>query len=84
MMGASRVGPTLCATVATTSPAIGKLHYRGHPDEDYGFTESLLAMHITGGVGDVTHLVRDPDDIRTTGKNLIASAGPRGEQLHLV
>jgi len=56
--------------------AIGKLHYRGHPDEDYGFTESLLAMHITGGVGDVTHLVRDPDDIRTTGKNLIASAGP--------
>src|SRR5262245_47307330 len=56
--------------------SIGKLHYRGHPDEDYGLTESLLAMHITGGVGDVTHLVRDPDDIRTTGKNLIASAGP--------
>lgn len=56
--------------------AIGKLHYRGHPDEDYGFTESLLAMHITGGIGDVTHLVRDPDDIRTTGKNLITSAGP--------
>jgi choline-sulfatase len=56
--------------------AIGKLHYRGHPGEDYGFTESLLAMHITGGIGDVTHLVRDPDDIRTTGKNLIASAGP--------
>jgi len=56
--------------------SIGKLHYRGQPDEDYGFTESLLAMHITGGIGDVTHLVRDPDDIRTTGKNLIASAGP--------
>ncbi|MFL5269649.1 MAG: sulfatase-like hydrolase/transferase [Stellaceae bacterium] len=56
--------------------SIGKLHYRGYPDEDYGFNESLLAMHITGGVGDVTHLVRDPDDIRTTGKNLIASAGP--------
>jgi choline-sulfatase len=56
--------------------SIGKLHYRGHPEEDYGFTESLLAMHITGGVGDLTHLVRDPDDIRTTGKNLIASAGP--------
>src|SRR5215831_13036351 len=31
---------------------------------------------IAGGVGDLTHLVRDPDDIRTTGKNLIASAGP--------
>jgi arylsulfatase A-like enzyme len=56
--------------------SIGKLHYRGHPEDDYGLTESLLAMHITGGVGDLTHLVRDPDDIRTTGKNLIASAGP--------
>jgi choline-sulfatase len=56
--------------------SIGKLHFRGHPEDDYGFTESLLPMHITGGIGDVTHLVRDPDDIRTTGKNLIASAGP--------
>jgi choline-sulfatase len=56
--------------------SIGKLHYRGHPADDYGFTENLLAMHITGGVGDLTHLVRDPDDIRKTGKNLIASAGP--------
>lgn len=56
--------------------SIGKLHYRGHTGDDYGFTECLLPMHITGGVGDVTHLVRDPDDIRTTGKNLIASAGP--------
>ncbi len=56
--------------------SIGKLHFRGHPDEGYGFTESLLAMHISGGGGDVTHLVRDPDDICTTGKNLIASAGP--------
>jgi hypothetical protein len=56
--------------------SIGKLHYRGHPEDDYGLIESLLAMHITGSVGDLTHLVRDPDDIRTTGKNLIASAGP--------
>ena len=48
--------------------SIGKLHYRGQPGEDYGFTESLLAMHITGGIGDVTHLVRDPDDIRTTAR----------------
>jgi len=56
--------------------SIGKLHYRGDASDDYGFTECLLPMHITGGIGDVTHLVRDPDDIRTTGKNLIASAGP--------
>jgi hypothetical protein len=24
--------------------SIGKLHYRGHPEDDYGLTESLLAM----------------------------------------
>ena len=41
-------------------------------------------MHITGGVGDFTHLVRDPDDIRTTGKNLIALGRPWGKQLYLV
>jgi choline-sulfatase len=40
--------------------SIGKLHFWGHPEDDYGFTESLLAMHITGSVGDVTHLVRGP------------------------
>ena len=56
--------------------SIGKLHYKGHPQEDYGFTENILPMHISGGVGDVTMLIRDPDDIRLTGKTLIEQAGP--------
>jgi choline-sulfatase len=57
--------------------SIGKLHYRGHAGEDYGFTESRLAMHITGGVGDVTLLIRDPEDVREAGgRKLLAQAGP--------
>jgi choline-sulfatase len=57
--------------------SIGKLHFRGAAEEDYGFTESLLPMHITGGTGDVTMLIRDPDDIReTAARKLIAEAGP--------
>ena len=54
--------------------SIGKLHYRGHPGEDYGFTESLLAMNIANGVGDVTHLIRDPEDVRLTGAKLLEQA----------
>ena len=56
--------------------SIGKLHYRGHDKEDHGFTESLLAMHIANGIGDVTHLIRDPNDIRRTGANLLRDAQP--------
>jgi choline-sulfatase len=56
--------------------SIGKLHYRGHPGDDYGFTESLLAMNIAGGVGDVTHLIRDPEGVRTSGAKLLAQAKP--------
>lgn len=57
--------------------SIGKLHFRGHPQEDYGFTESILPMHITGGTGDVTMLIRDPDDIRSVAaKKLLEQAGP--------
>ncbi|MSP00382.1 MAG: sulfatase [Acetobacteraceae bacterium] len=54
--------------------SIGKLHYRGHEGEDYGFTESLLAMNISNGVGDVTHLIRDPEDVRLTGAKLLEQA----------
>jgi choline-sulfatase len=57
--------------------AIGKLHYRGHATEDYGLSESILPMHITGGTGDVTMLIRDPDDVRElAARKLIADAGP--------
>lgn len=56
--------------------SIGKLHYKGHDGDDYGFSESRLAMHIANGVGDVTHLIRDPDDVRLTGAKLLQQAKP--------
>jgi choline-sulfatase len=34
-----------------TAVSIGKLHYKGHDGDDYGFSESRLAMHIADGVG---------------------------------
>ena len=60
-----------------TAVSIGKLHYKGHDGDDYGFTENRLAMNITGGIGDVTHLIRDPDGVRAAaGAKLLAQAKP--------
>ena len=56
--------------------SIGKLHYQGHAGQDYGFTENLLPMQITGGTGDITQLIRDPDWVRPTGAGLLNSARP--------
>jgi choline-sulfatase len=63
--------------------SIGKLHYRGHPEDDYGLTESQLAMHITGGMGDLTHLVR-PRRYPHHGKEPHRLGWPRRKQLHVV
>jgi choline-sulfatase len=76
MMGAFKDGVTPCVNAAAMSPASESCITAATLTRITGFTESLLAMHISGGIGDVTNLVRDPDDIRTTGKNLIASVGP--------
>lgn len=38
--------------------SIGKLHFR-KPDEDHGFTEEQIPMHILGGKGDLMGLIRD-------------------------
>ncbi|GAA0511300.1 sulfatase-like hydrolase/transferase [Pigmentiphaga daeguensis] len=54
--------------------SIGKLHYRGAPGEDYGFSESLLPMHIHGGRGEVKMLLRDPPASLGDGANMLASA----------
>jgi choline-sulfatase len=57
--------------------SIGKLHFQGHAGQDYGFTEMIVPMQITGGTGDVTLLIRDPADVReTAAKKLLAQAGP--------
>jgi choline-sulfatase len=57
--------------------SIGKLHYQGHPGQDYGFDEMILPMQIANGTGDVTMLIRDPQDVReTAARKLLAQAGP--------
>lgn len=56
--------------------SIGKLHYRGWAGDDYGFTESLLPMHIHGGKGEPKMLLRNPPADIGDGSNLLNSAGP--------
>ena len=56
--------------------SIGKLHYRGWPGDDYGFSESLLPMHIHGGKGEPKMLLRDPPAPLGDGSGLLASARP--------
>lgn len=56
--------------------SIGKLHYRGWPTDDYGFSESLLPMHIHAGRGEPKMLLRDPPADLGDGAGLLASAGP--------
>ncbi|MBR0652021.1 sulfatase-like hydrolase/transferase [Roseomonas terrae] len=57
--------------------SIGKLHFEGHPGQDYGFSEMILPMQITNGTGDVTMLLRDPTDVREAGaRKLLAQSGP--------
>ena len=56
--------------------SIGKLHYRGWQGDDYGFSESLLPMHIHGGRGEVKMLLRNPPASIGDGSNMLNSAKP--------
>ena len=39
--------------------SIGKLHFRGKPGDDHGFSEEIIPMHVVDGIGDVKGLVRE-------------------------
>ena len=54
--------------------AIGKLHYRS-ADDDYGFTETHLPMHVADGVGDVHGLLRTAKHRRRVARELAHEAG---------
>ncbi|HEX6530426.1 MAG TPA: sulfatase-like hydrolase/transferase [Burkholderiales bacterium] len=56
--------------------SIGKLHFRGLPGDDHGFSEELLAMHVVEGVGDVKGLVRSDIPRRNGYDKLAKTAGP--------
>ena len=57
--------------------SIGKLHFRGRPGDDHGFSEERIAMHIVDGLGDLLSLKRGPDAPKRGGaKKMIGMAGP--------
>mgnify|MGYP003626980660 CR=1 FL=1 len=57
--------------------SIGKLHYRNEED-DTGFDEQIIPMHVVNGVGDVAGAVRDrlPLPVRHQTKKLSEGVGP--------
>ena len=63
--------------------SIGKLHFRGAPGDDHGFSEELLPMHIVDAVGDVKGLVRDDIPVRKGGDKIAKLAGPGESQYTL-
>jgi choline-sulfatase len=63
--------------------SIGKLHFRGAPGDDHGFSEEIVPMHIIDGVGDVKGLVRDHIPTRQGGDVMARRAMP-GESTYTV
>ncbi|NKB56736.1 MAG: sulfatase-like hydrolase/transferase [Alphaproteobacteria bacterium] len=55
--------------------SIGKLHFRSD-DDDNGFSESQLAMHVVEGLGDLMGLVREDLPVRGGAYKIARSAGP--------
>lgn len=56
--------------------SIGKLHFRGRPGDDHGFSEEIVPMHVIDGLGDVKGLVRDDIPVRKGGEKMAKYAGP--------
>ena len=63
--------------------SIGKLHFRGRPGDDHGFSEEIVPMHIVDGIGDVKGLVRENIPKRKGGDKMAKRAGP-GESAYTV
>ncbi|MFO1311843.1 MAG: sulfatase-like hydrolase/transferase [Burkholderiales bacterium] len=63
--------------------SIGKLHFRGRPGDDHGFSEEIAPMHIVDGIGDIKGLVREDIPKRKGGEKMAKLAGP-GESTYTV
>lgn len=63
--------------------SIGKLHFRGQPGDDHGFTQEIVPMHVVEGIGDVKGLVRNDIPMRKGGDKMAKYAGP-GESTYTV
>jgi choline-sulfatase len=57
------------------SVSIGKLHYRSTED-DNGFDEEIMPLHVVDGVGDLLGLIRDDLPVRAAALKLAQEAGP--------
>ncbi|MCF3936688.1 sulfatase-like hydrolase/transferase [Acuticoccus sp. M5D2P5] len=61
--------------------SIGKLHYRSVEDEA-GFDEEILPLHVLNGEGDVQGMIRRPPPKRPSTASLAGDAGP-GESTYV-
>ncbi len=55
--------------------SIGKLHFRS-ADDDNGFTEEIMPLHVVDGIGDPLGWLRDPLPVRKAALRLANDAGP--------
>ena len=62
--------------------SIGKLHFRGRPGDDHGFSEEIVPMHIVDGIGDVKGLVRENIPKRKGGDKMAQARRPRRVVVH--
>jgi choline-sulfatase len=60
--------------------AIGKLHFRSG-DDDNGFTEEVMPLHVVEGIGDPLGWLRDPLPVRKAALRLANDAG-RGDSTY--
>lgn len=56
--------------------SIGKLHFRGLPGDDHGFSEEIIPMNIIEGKGDLMGLVRTDLPARGLAWKIAKLAGP--------
>jgi len=59
--------------------SIGKLHFRGRPGDDHGFSEEIIPMHVVDGIGDVKGLIRERIPQRKGGDKMARRVGPTGK-----
>ncbi|PWS37532.1 sulfatase [Falsiroseomonas bella] len=59
--------------------SIGKLHFRGLPGDDHGFTEEKIPMHVVDGKGDLLALIRDETAPPRQGAAKMSKAAGPGE-----
>jgi choline-sulfatase len=59
--------------------SIGKLHFRGLPGDDHGFSEEKIPMHVVDGKGDLLALIRDETAPPRQGAAKMAKAAGPGE-----